>query len=1221
MNDVRHDAGEEEASATFNLAILGASAGGVDALSRVVAQLPEKPAFATVVLTHLDPHQESHLSEVLQKQTALPVQPLENETTLEYGRIYVLPPGKIARLDGRQVLLAPRPQEGINLPIDEFMLSAAHDDAAHVAGVVLSGTGNDGTNGSIAIKGASGLVIAQDPGSATHDGMPQALIDERIADQILVPEKIGAALQAFFAPSKTESETTESALIAEALALVHKHSSLDLRYYKDVNVRRRLLRRAFLQSQGDLHAYLEVLRNDAEELAVFRDDLLIGVTAFFRDDEFVQALEQHVFPELIDRSNETIRVWVPACSTGQEAYSIAILLHHTLQSAGIARKVQVFGSDVNERAIALARSGRYSNASIQEVPEFLRARYFVKDDNAWRIAKHVRDMCVFAVHNVFTNAPFSNVDLVSVRNFLIYLRKPAKRQAFEVFFYALRRGGHLLLAPSETADPELFEEHLPHLNLYRRRQITRPPVRGFSFAETASANAAAHVEASAASLESLVDRLALARYAPPGFVVDASGRVVQFRGDTSPLLQPTSGDAALSLAKLVRPELQVDVRAALMEAVRNKLPVRRERLRFGEKLCTLEVVPVPAGGAERYFLVSVHDCTSGDPSPPPSNSSDARTEDLERYVRVLGDELEQTRGQLKAVVAEYDATSEELRTANEEILSANEELQSANEELQEAKRDLENVNSNLTTLNNELQQRNQQLISLNDDLSNLIRGIPVPVLMLDRERCVRHFSPAAAELFSLGDDSFGVRLGSSKTFAPEVLDAALNEALQELRPVEREVRDLSGRWYVLWARAYQTSENRIEGAVLAFQDIHHLKLALETANHARAEAERANAAKNDFLALVSHELRAPLNIISNWVQLLKLLRIDQGADARVANGLSTIDRSCKEQARLIDDLLDVSRITSGNLVLDLRPIDFAAVVRSSVEGMQPFAESKQVAIAASGVGEPLMLAGDTRRLQQIVANILGNAVKFTPAGGHVDVALARVDTFAELTVIDSGIGISPEEMPRIFERFTQSDISKTRKYGGMGLGLSIVRNLTEAHGGTVAASSEGLGRGARFVVRLPLAPSPLLNIEPERSNATPPLSLQGLNILLVDDEASGRDALANMLGAIGAQVAEVGSAAEALELLERRRFDAMVADIAMPGADGYALIREVRARDDESVRTLYAIALTGFTSLGERDEALAAGYDAHFGKPPSLNEIAARIASGVRARDAMRANG
>jgi two-component system CheB/CheR fusion protein len=1209
---LQHDS-EDDAPATFNVAVLGASAGGVNALSRLIARLPAKPEFATVVLTHLDPTQDSHLSEVLQKHTQLPVRPIAHGELLEHAHIYVLTAGILATLRDRCILTAPRPP-GLNLPIDEFMTSAARDNDVRVAGAVLSGTGSDGTAGALEIKAVGGLVIAQDPESAAHEGMPRALIDDGIADEILAPELIGAALERFFSMPTQGAASTLEQHAADALALVQKQSGLDLRYYKDVNVRRRLLRRAFLQSRGDLAAYLKLLHEDANEVAVLQDDLLIGVTSFFRDLEFSTALEHHVFPELIGGNAEAIRIWIPACSTGEEAYSIAMLLHHMLQVAGISRKVQIFGSDVNELAIQRARSGRYDEAALAAVPEHLRSSYFINDGAGWRISKQIREMCVFAAHNVLTNAPFSNVDLVSARNLLIYLRKSAKRQAFEVFFYALRKGGHLLLGASENADPELFEESQPNLNLYRRRQITRPPIRGFSFAETSTTTAIGRGETPATSLESLADRLALARYAPPGFVVDANGQVVQFRGDTSPLLQPTIGDAALSLARLVRPELQVDVRAALMEAVRSKLPVRRERLRLGEQHCSLEVVPIPAGGSERYFLVSVQDCGPANSAPQVSVPPDGRTEDLERYVRVLGDELEQTRGQLKAVVTEYDTTGEELRTANEEILSANEELQSSNEELKEAKRDLESANVALTSLNQELQGRNAQLLSLNDDLSNLIRGIPVPVLMLDREQHIRHFSPAAGELFRLGEDSLGQPLGLYEVFAPNVLDTALGEALKELRPVEQEIQDLNGRWYVLWARAYQTSENRIEGAVLAFQDIHRLKLALETANNARAEAERANAAKNDFLALVSHELRSPLNIMSNWVQLLRVLRFDQGTDPRIAKGLETIDRSCKDQARLIDDLLDVSRITSGSLVLDLRPTDFAAVARSTIEGMTLIAERKGIAINASGFGDPLVLAGDMRRLQQILTNLLGNAIKFTPAGGHIDVTAARIDNSVELTVSDSGIGIAPEELPRIFNRFSQSDISKTRKYGGMGLGLSIVRNLVEAHGGKVAAASNGLGLGSSFVLRLPLAPTGLPSTSESISSfPAAGLSLQGLSILVVDDEAAGRDALAQMLVAVGAAVETAGGAAEALHLLQERRFDVLISDIAMPDFNGYELICKVRKLEVAAGRRhLFAIAVTGFSTISDRDEALAAGFDAHFGKPLDINDIVARMSSAAR---------
>lgn len=1212
---------EDDVSPTWRLAVLGASAGGIDALKRTLAALPPQPEFAVVVILHLDPDHDSALVEVLQRSTALPVRALAAAEPLEDATIYVLGPGEVATLAGRSVRLEARPP-GANFAIDHFLESAARQDDVCVAAVVLSGIGSDGTSGATAVKLGGGLVIAQDPASAEHDGMPQLVIEEGLADEILAPEDIGSMLLQFFGP-KDAPPVDEGEHIAEALSLVHKQFGLDLRYYKDVNVRRRLLRRAFLQSRGDLAGYVRRLREDTHELGTFRDDLLIGVTAFFRDVEFVSALEQHVLPEVIDRTADSIRIWVPACSTGEEAYSIAMLLHHTLQAAGITRKVQIFGSDVNERAIQHARSGCYETAAVAAVPEYLRTRYFVREEKGWRIAKQVREMCVFAAHNVFTNAPFSNVDLVSARNFLIYLRKAAKRQAFEVFFYALRRGGHLLLGPSENADPELFEERQPALSLYRRRQITRPAIRGFSFSEMPTTTVATNTEATAAPLDSLVDRLALARYAPPGFVVDVNGRVVQFRGDTSHLLQPTSGDAALSLARLVRPELQVDVRAALMEAVRSKLPVRRERVRLGDQLCTLEVVPIPAGGTERYFLVSVQQC--GDDSAPlplAQSQSDARSEDLERYVRVLGDELEQTRSQLRALVAEYDATSEELRTANEEILSANEELQSANEELKEAKRDLEQANAHLTTLNAQLQQRNEQLVGLNDDLGNLIRGIPVPVLMLDREQRVRHFSPAAAELFGLDETSIGSRLSASPAFATGVLDTAFNEALQELRPVEREIQGSAGNWYVLWARAYQTSESRIDGAVLAFQDIHHLKIALDVANRARAESERANTAKNDFLALVSHELRAPLNVIANWLQVLRVAGVAD-LHAKAALGLDAIDRSCRTQAQLINDLLDISRITSGSLVLDLRPTDIAAVIRAQVETASARAAETNKTIAVSGVNQPAMVTGDIRRLQQIFSNLLDNALKFMPAGGHVDVTLARVGTHVEIAVTDTGIGIGADELPHVFDRFSQRDITKTREFGGMGLGLAIVRNLTDAHGGSVTASSEGQSRGARFVVRLPLTPASRDDARNTNPASVPAaFSLAGLSLLVVDDEASGRDALAMLFGTLGALVSTADDAFDALDQLERRHFDVVVADIAMPRMDGYELARTLRRREEAAgTPRRYAIALTGFTSLGERDEALNAGFDAHFGKPADIDEIVRNIESGMRARAARERGG
>ncbi|MDP3294636.1 MAG: CheR family methyltransferase [Nevskia sp.] len=1223
----------ERDQALLSLAVIGASAGGVDALCRLVRQFPELPRFAIVVLTHLDPDHESQLVSVLQKCTTIPVQAMRDGEALEAGRIHVLVPAMTATLVDRKLVLAPR-GPGLHLPIDAFLSSAAGDNEIDIAAVILSGTGQDGTAGAAEVRAAGGYVVVQTPATAAHDGMPQSVLDSELADAALSPEQIAPAIRHYLeSDARTDPALQPDArVLDEVHALLHKQSGLNLRYYKDVNLRRRFMRRAFLQSGGNVGQYLVRLRDDPDETLSLKDDLLVGVTAFFRDPELTEGLRQYVIPALLESKANPIRVWVPGCSTGEEVYSIAILLVDALAAAGVSRKLQIFGTDINELAINRARLGRYSAEAMAAVPEAWRAQYFVAEESGWRLTRELRSLCIFATHNLLANASFSGIDLVSCRNLLIYLHKDAKRQAFEAFSYATSSGGSLLLGRSEAADPELFEELSTRHNLYRRRPKAPRPTRGFMFTEPLPVGllGVPSGEQPDIALENLADQLTLKHFGPPGFVVDAQGRVLQFRGDTSPFLLPSAGDASLSIARLVRPELQVDVRAALIEAARSKLSVRRDRVIVDDRPYTLDVLPLPAGASQRYFLVALQRSDLTAIAPATSDDPDARNEELEHYVRVLSDELEQSRTQLRAMVTEYDTTSEDLHTANEEVLSANEELQSANEEvrsaneelqsaneeLQHAKLDLEAANRDLGGINDEMARRNEALTQLNDDLNNLVNGIPVPVVMLDRQRRVRLFSPAAGPLLGLTAADVGGTLAQSTVFPPEMLDAILDDAVQDLRPIEQEAQDLRNRSHIITARAYQTSDNRIEGAVLAFQDTQGLRQALGEAVAARAEAERANAAKNEFLALVSHELRAPLNVITGWSAVLQKLSSD-GEGAMLGNrptmqrALDIIDRNCRQQARLIDDLLDVSRIISGRLGLDLRLTNLSGLIRATVEGMVPAAVAKQISLTADGTGQATMLLADARRVQQIVANLLQNAIKFTPESGRIVVSLARVEAWAELIVTDTGIGISADRLPRIFDRFSQADTSRTREHGGMGLGLSIVRHLAEGHGGTVAAYSDGPGQGSRFVVRLPMAPAQMHEEVPAGNGQTLNQSLRGLRILIVDDEIGGREAIAHLLGAAGAEATAVASAAEALQLLAAERYDALVSDIAMPGTDGYTLVRELRMIEAAQrwPRTL-AVALTGFASIADRDEALAAGFDAHLAKPADPTELANRIAAG-----------
>ncbi|MBF5013796.1 CheR family methyltransferase [Burkholderia pseudomultivorans] len=1207
----------------LRVVVLGGSAGSLDALRAIVAALPAQAGFAVLVITHLDPSEESRLAEILQADSRMPVEKLAHLRKIEHDRLYVLPENAgVIALDGHFRLT--RRQAGLNLPIDTCLASLAQDPDVNGAAVILSGTGQDGASGLVDLKASGGFAIAQQPQTASHQGMPTAAIDTGLVDEVLAPADIARCLvQRFGEPARgdgtADGQASDHDALGTAVSIVQQKTGINLGYVKDVNLRRRFLRRVLLQKDRDVDAYLQLLRSDAREAEALRDDILIGVTAFFRDAEFVNVLRQSVIPSLLELKRDPIRVWVPACSTGEEVYTIATLLREALDREALHRHVQIFGTDINEASIEIARAGRYSLASIDDVPEAFRETTFAATSGGYVVRKSIRDMCVFARHNVLTHAPFSGMDLISCRNLLIYLRKEAQQHVLEVLHYACRPDGFVLLGRAEAVSGTDGFEHAGAPHLYRKvpaakRQQGAFPIDALRpWASQGVAPSVRRVQQPDPVLEA-ANRAALERYAPPGFVVDDKGDVVHFRGDVSGFVAPASGEASLALPRLLRPELNVTVRTALIEAKRTGHPVRRERVGLDDAYFALEVLPLAADDLVPHYLVTVERLPADAPAPQSagSGSANGRVQELERTITTLSDELEATQGQLKTVVAEFESANEELRTANEEMLSTNEELQSANEELLLAKQELESANQELASLNEELKSRNQQLDRANDDLSNLVEGIPLPVVVLDRQLRLRHFSPQAQTLFALPDDSVGQPMAQqNKLFSAADLERVVQSAVQGLADVEHEYQDSEGRWWLVNVRAYRTADDRIDGAVLAFQDIDALKRALGTAQAARTEAERANTAKDNFLGLVSHELRAPLNVISGWAAVLATAS-ERGmpADEQMSQrAVTTIMRHCQLQAELIDDLLDVSRISSGRFSLDTKPADFAAIVQTVVESNRPVAARKEISLATAGLNARAVVSGDARRLQQVASNLIGNALKFTPQGGRVEVALTRLGTMLELSVTDNGIGVSAEQLPYLFDRFMQSDTSRTRNYGGLGLGLSIVKHLVTAHGGTVTASSEGEGRGTRLTVRLPSLQDSIVDADAAAPASSGSVRLEGLSVLLVDDDVQAQEALAHLLRGLGAQVQLATGAKDALARLAAGSFDILISDLAMPDDDGHALLRGVREREGDRQR-IYALALTGLASINDRDAAIAAGFDDHLPKPVNLQLLLEKLSLG-----------
>jgi two-component system CheB/CheR fusion protein len=533
--------------------------------------------------------------------------------------------------------------------------------------------------------------------------------------------------------------------------------------------------------------------------------------------------------------------------------------------------------------------------------------------------------------------------------------------------------------------------------------------------------------------------------------------------------------------------------------------------------------------------------------------------------------------------------------------------------LRHAKEEIQSANGELLVVNTELQRRNVELSQLNDDLSNLLTGVGLPIVMLCKNLQIRRFTPAAADALHLAPEDVGRPIGKIKcTCGVHDLETMALDAVASNTPVEREVKDGAGRWQLQRIRPYRTADNQVAGAVLLMFDIDDRKRADVAMRKARDLAEEANRAKDVFLAMLSHELRTPLSAILGWAQLLRSEKLDP---VKALEAADAIEASGRAQAALINDLLDVSRIVAGKMELDTRPLDLASVVNAALQAAKANAKAKQLCLEQSIAPRLPPILGDPIRLQQVTSNLLTNAIKFTQAGGRIDVLLRPVGSWVELIVRDTGVGISADFLPHVFDRFKQEQTTASRRGGGLGLGMAIVRNLVELHGGTVRVESAGQGHGTTFIVRLPVAAilPPPADQSPLRttSEEQPPSEshdLTGLRIHLVDDDAMGRRMIATLLRSKGATVAESGTAADALKRIDATPPDVLISDIGMPGEDGYSLIREVRRLDAARGHSTPAVALTAYADPQDRRMALAAGFTTHVPKPLDPNEFVEVIA-------------
>lgn len=1371
---------------------VGASAGGLEAFQELLRELPADTGMSFVLLQHLDPQHPSALTELLAGVASMPVQEATQNCRVLPNRVYVIPPNVRMVIEDKTLRLTPR-ISGSSHTIDFFFesLAAAHGERA--VGVVLSGNANDGTLGLEAIKAAGGVTLAQDE-SARYDSMPRSAAAAGCVDFVLPPGKIAAELvriarHPFVSgpsgqlPAEAEREYDQellpgqplasgghgtprtgarqakaeaaagsepkSADFQKVLALLRTHSGVDFSLYKSATIRRRILRRVVINRHSTLETYATFLRGNDKELDALYSDVLISVTSFFRNPDAFEILRKRAFPKLLeerDRDNP-VRIWVLGCSTGQEAYSLAMTYAEATTAMESPPRLQIFATDLNETLLDKARAGLYARTVLQDVsPDRLR-RFFVEEHGGFRVVKALREQVVFARQNVATDPPFSRLDLISCRNLMIYLEPDLQKRLIANFHYALKPGGVLVLGASESVGDftDLFAPLAKKQKIFTRKNAASPyrlpPVPGSHAAIVRPRTARPALRQPAlpqGARQELdgqreADRFSVARFAPPAVLVNEEGQILQFRGLTEEFLRPATGKASFDLLKMARDGLVLPLRTALVKARRDNRAVRREGIRFeGERdgnSLAIEVIPL-RHLTERVYLV-LFDLNGSTPERRPKQAAFVTPREAPGRIAELETELAESRDYLQAMQEKNESSYEELQAAAEEAQSANEELQSVNEELETSKEELESSNEELTTINDEMAARNAELSRLNADLNNLQGSLNTAILLLGSDYTIRRFSAEAQRLFNLLPTDIGRPLaGIRHNLELAGLDRILSQAMTTASRQEKEVRDQHGRWLLLRASPYFSSENRVEGVVLMLTDIDAVKrtardlsaardyavavaatipvpflvlssdlrvktasgsfyrkfettaqqtegrliyelgsgqwnvpelrrlleqilpeksrftdfeisadfpglgprvilvtgrridsaedvpesilLAMEditerrkSENYLRDSSEeltRVSQAKDNFIAALSHELRTPLTPV---LMAAAALREDKRLPDDVREQLAMMEKNITLEARFIDDLLDLTAISRGKIQLRLEPCDAHSLIAHAIEIVRPDALAKDIKITCELSAEHSEISADGARFEQVVWNLLRNAVKFTPAAGRIIVRTtnecAQPDQEClHLEVRDTGRGIDASALETIFQPFDQGSLPGGHHFGGVGLGLAIARAVVAAHGGSIKAESAGKDAGATFVAEFP-ARSPQRGIRNSRPPLPDPVTAKSevtLRLLVVEDHASTLQLMVMLLRKRGHEVVPATTVADALAAAEKQVFDLVISDLGLPDGTGLELMGELRTRHG-----LRGVVLSGYGMEQDIVRSQDAGFISHLVKPIRMEDL------------------
>ncbi|WP_446745321.1 chemotaxis protein CheB [Silvibacterium acidisoli] len=868
----------DDLSESFPIVGMGASAGGLEVFEQFFIKAPVDSGMAFVLVPHLDPTHTSILAAILQRNTTMPVVEAEDEMVLAPNSVYVIPPNREMDITNRTLrLTTPEEPRGHRMPIDHFFRSLAEDQKEQAIGIILSGTGTDGTQGMRAIVGSGGITIAQQPDTAKYSGMPESVIQGGFATHILPVEKMPEVLLAGLRTPVTNGETLpdESKGLTQIISSLRVGTGHDFSHYKKSTVLRRIERRMVQHSIADMQLYARYLKEHPIEIQHLFKELLINVTSFFRDPEAFEALKKDGLSAVLTGKppEYVFRVWVAGCATGEEAYSIAILLQEYIEEHRAEIKVQIYSTDLDEDAISTARTGFYPLNITEDVSAERLRRFFTKQPEGYQVRKNVRELVVFATQNIIKDPPFTKLDLISCRNLMIYLEPELQASLIPRFHYALKPGGILFLSSSENIGnaTDLFTPLSNRWKLYRSSLSSSPsrtPTGGGLSWTVHRGNDDLNemtTKPKELNIADLAKRMLLQFYAPASVITDAKGNILYVYGETGKYFRPAPGHVSFNAIDMAREGLQLDLRTAIQNAASQGLVTTDREFTIetdgGPRIVSLCVRPISGPDwTENLLLLSFREVQAA--VPPTAGEENSPLSAVDQRILGLERDLSRTRENIESIISDQQSSNEELKSANEELQSMNEELQSTNEELETSQEELQSVNEELITVNAELQAKIEQLADVQNDMKNLFDSTNVATIFLDQHLVIRRFTREAVRINRLVASDVGRPLADirSNLEGDDLLERAEN-VLETLVPYEREISTITGQWYLAKIQPYRTFDNVIEGVVLTFTDINK-----------RVEAEIAVQEARDLAEAIVDTVRESLVVLDSALKVVSASR-------------------------------------------------------------------------------------------------------------------------------------------------------------------------------------------------------------------------------------------------------------------------------------------------------------------------------------------------------------